>query len=104
MKLHLQEISKVVPVGRHALVVLDGALWHQESYNLPNVTILKLPPYSPDLNPIEQVWQYINQHWLSNRCYANYEIIVEAACQVWGNFSKQLALVKSITARNWIKL
>ena len=51
-----------MPVGRHALVVLDGALWHQESYNLPNVTILKLPPYSPELNPIEQVWQYISKH------------------------------------------
>lgn len=57
MKLHLQEISKAVPQGRHAVLVVDGAVWHQESHSLPNVTILKLPPYSPELNPVEQVWQ-----------------------------------------------
>ena len=47
--------------------------------NLPNLTILKLLPYSPELNPIEQVWQYIKQHWLSNRCFDSYEAIVNTA-------------------------
>lgn len=74
MKRHLQAISQAVPKGRHAVVVMDGAVWHKERYNLPNLTILKLPPYSPELNPIEQVWQYIKQHWLSNRCFDSYEL------------------------------
>ena len=50
MLLHMQEISKAVPKGRHAVVVMDGALWHQPSLNQANVTMLKLPPYSPELN------------------------------------------------------
>ncbi|PKG93537.1 IS630 family transposase, partial [Psychrobacter sp. Sarcosine-02u-2] len=43
------------PKGRHAVVVMDGALWHQPSLNQANVTMLKLPPYSPELNPSERV-------------------------------------------------
>ena len=72
--------------------------------NLPNLTILRLLPYSPELNPIEQVWQYIKQHWLSNRCFDSYEAIVDAACQAWCNFAKQVATVKSLTARHWAVL
>lgn len=96
MKRHLQAISQTIPKGRHAVVVMDGAVWHKERYNLPNLTILKLPPYSPELNPIEQVWQYIKQHWLSNRCFDSYEAIVDAACQAWCNFAKQVADRKSV--------
>lgn len=55
MALHMEEISKAVPEGRHAVVVMDGALWHQPSLDQDNVTMLKLPPYSPELNPAEQV-------------------------------------------------
>ncbi|MGP5298038.1 transposase, partial [Psychrobacter faecalis] len=65
MLLHMQEISKAVPKGRHAVVVMDGALWHQPSLNQANVTTLKLPPYSPELNPSERVWQYLKQNELS---------------------------------------
>lgn len=104
MKLHLQEISLAVPKGRHAVVVMDGAVWHQPSYSLPNVTVLNLPPYSPELNPIEQVWQYIKQHWLSNRCFENYQDIVLSACDAWNNFIKQVDVVKSLTSRQWIIL
>ena len=53
MKAHMQAISDAVPEGRHALVIMDGAGWHQETLDLPNVTLLKLPPYSPELNPCE---------------------------------------------------
>ena len=104
MKRHLQEISQAIPKGRHAVVVMDGAVWHKQSYNLPNLTIKKLPPYSPELNPIEQVWQYMKKHWLSNRCFDSYEAIVDAACQAWCSFAEQVATIKSLTARNWAVL
>ncbi len=100
----MKEISQFVPKGRHAVVVMDGAMWHQPSLNLDNVTMLKLPPYSPELSPAEQVWQYMKQHWLSNRCFVNYEDIVETVCSVLNEFSEQLDLVKSVTARNWCLL
>ncbi|WP_227672935.1 IS630 family transposase [Psychrobacter lutiphocae] len=104
MQLHMQEISHAVPEGRHAVVVMDGALWHQPSLNLHNVTMLKLPPYSPELNPSEQVWSYLKQHWLSNRCFDGYEAIVDAACKAWNRLCSKPELIQSITSRDWIGL
>ena len=86
MKLHLEAISSQVPEGRHAFVVVDGASWHQEDLNLSNVTLLKLPPYSPQLNPVERIWEWLKQKWLSNRSYKNYKEIVDACCEAWNKF------------------
>jgi len=60
MKEHLKLISKRTPSG-HAVIIADGAAWHQEylADQFENITIIKLPPYSPELNPIEQVWQWL---------------------------------------------
>ncbi len=72
MNLHLDEISRQVAPGAHAVIVLDGAGWHQTGgrLNIPsNISLLHLPPYSPDLNPVENVWQYLRQNKLSNRIY-----------------------------------
>ena len=102
MALHMQSISEQVSEGKHAVVVMDGALWHQASLNLPNATILQLPPYSPELNPMEQVWQVIKQRWLSNCCYASYEAIVERCCEAWNAMCQETQLLKSLTQRQWI--
>ena len=80
MKAHMQVISDAVPKGCHALVIMDGAGWHQENLDLHNVTLLKLPPYSPELNPCEEVWRYLKEHFLSNRCFTDYEVILAAMC------------------------
>ena len=90
--------------GRHAVVVMDGALWHQPSLDQDNVTMLKLPPYSPELNPAEQVWQYLKQHWLSNRCFESYDAIVDAACDAWNALCNETNLIRSITQREWCDL
>lgn len=101
MKLHIDEISQQVKKERHAVLVVDGARWHQEHMSRDNVSILKLPPYSPELNPVEQVWQWLKQHYLSNRCFKNYDAIVEACCDAWNKFSQQPELIKSIGTRKW---
>ncbi|WP_201546753.1 transposase [Psychrobacter lutiphocae] len=72
--------------------------------NSHNVTMLKLPPYSPELNPSEQVWSYLKQHWLSNRCFDGYEAIVNAACKAWNRLRSKPELIQSITSRDWIGL
>ena len=61
MNLHLTEISKEVAVGAHALLVLDGAGYHQTAaLDVPeNITLLHLPRYSPELNPVENIWEYL---------------------------------------------
>ena len=82
MTLHLRAIDEAVPAGRHALVVVDGAGWHgpKVTEGLDHVTLLKLPPASPELNPTEQVWQYLRQHHLANRCFRSYDDIISSCC------------------------
>ena len=104
MKLHLQEISNKVPKGRHAVVVADGASWHQESLNLSNLTLIKLPPYSPQLNPVENVWQWLKQKWLSNRSYQNYQHIVDACSQAWDNFLAAKDIIPKMCTRQWASI
>jgi hypothetical protein len=72
MNAHLAEISLHVTSGAHAILVLDGAGWHNSrSLVVPeNITLLPLPPYSPELNPVENLWQYLRQNNLANRVNA----------------------------------
>jgi transposase len=74
MSLHLQEISRAVKPGAHAVVILDQAGWHgSKRLHVPdNITLLPLPPRSPELNPVENVWQFIRDNWLSNRIFKSY--------------------------------
>ena len=74
MSLHWAEIGRQVAAGAHAVVVLDGAGWHQTGGRLRvpgNISLLRPPPYSPELNPQENVWQYLRQNQLSNRVFAD---------------------------------
>ena len=48
-----------------------------------NVTPIWLPSRSPELNPVENVWQYLRQNWLSNRVFETYDDIIDAACEAW---------------------
>lgn len=61
MNLHLDEMAKTVAPGAHAVLALDGAGWHgaKALRVLDNITLLPLPPYAPELNPIENVWAYL---------------------------------------------
>ena len=102
MSLHLAEISCHVARGAHAAVVLDGAGWHQTGRRLRvpgNVSLLRLPPYSPELNPQENVWQY----QLSHRVFANHDAIVAACCTAWNALMAMPDRIRSIATRAWVK-
>lgn len=104
MNLHLQEISTQVAPGAHAVVVLDGAGWHQTGgkLNVPdNISLLHLPPYSPELNPTENIWQYPRQNYLSNRIYETYNAIVDACCEAWNALIATPTAIQSIATRAW---
>src|SRR6266481_696209 len=66
--LHLAEISRTVAPGAHAVLLLDQAGWHLSAkLDVPdNITLMPLPPKSPELNPVENIWQFIRDNWLSN--------------------------------------
>ena len=85
MQLHLDEISRNVAKGAHAVLLLDRAGWHITSkLDMPdNITPIFLPSRAPELNPVENVWQYLRQNWLSNTVFENYDAIVDAACDAW---------------------
>ncbi len=73
MSLHLAEISQAVSPGTHAVLLLDRAGWHlTPKLCVPhNITLLPLPSRSPELNRVENVWQFLRDNWLSNRVFAS---------------------------------
>jgi transposase len=106
MTLHLAEIGRNVTPGAHGVVIADGAGWHKPggSLHLPdNLSMLLLPPCSPELNPQENVWQYLRQNYLSNRVFATYQAIVDACCIAWRALMDQPARVTTIASREWAK-
>ena len=74
MQLHLDEISRNVAEGAHAVLLLDRAGWHTTGkLDVPdNITPIFLPSRAPELNPVENIWQYLRQNWLSNTVFENY--------------------------------
>ena len=82
MTLHLQEIAVAVAPGAHAVLFVDRAGWHVTAkLGVPeNITLVPLPSKSPELNPVENIWQYMRDNWLSNRIFANYNDILDHCC------------------------
>ncbi|WP_085979595.1 IS630 family transposase [Roseibium sp. TrichSKD4] len=103
MQMHLQEISSQVAPGAHAVVILDQAGWHTSGkLDIPNnITLLPLPPRSPELNPVENLWQFIRDNWLSNRVFKSYEQIIDICCRAWNRLIEQPWTIMSIGMRDW---
>jgi len=101
---HLKEISTHVATGAHAVMVCDGAGWHQQGKRLrapDNITLLPLPPYSPELNPMENIWDYLRGNKLSRGVWHSYEAIVAARRQASMFLVSDLSRVQSIAHRPW---
>ena len=103
MNLHLVEISKAVAPGAHAVLLLDQAGWHTNAkLAVPaNITLLPLPPRCPELNPQENVWQFIRNNWLSNRVFQSYADILDHCCDAWNKLVDQPWRIMSIGRREW---
>ena len=104
MNLHLAEISSHVTDGHHAVLILDGAGWHQTGDKLTvpeNISLLHLPPYCPELNPVENIWQYLRQNYLSHLVFDTYTEIVDACCEAWNALAHSPGTIRSIASRSW---
>jgi transposase len=103
MQMHLNEISRHVARGAHAVLLLDRAGWHTTSkLDVPdNITPIFLPSRAPELNPVENIWQYLRANWLSNRVFETYLEIIEAACDAWQKLIAQPETITSIGMRQW---
>jgi transposase len=106
MNKHLAEISKDVSVGAIALVILDGAAWHcSKQLVVPeNIVLLPLLPYAPELNSVENIWEYLRSNSLSNCVWETYEEILEACCCAWNALMATPPLITSIGKREWAQV
>lgn len=103
MQHHIEAISRQVAKGAHAVLLLDRAAWHTtRNLAVPgNITPIFLPPCSPELNPVENIWQYLRSNWLSNRVFDSYEEIIVAACDAWNKLVALPDVITSIGLRDW---
>ena len=103
MILHLQEISVAVAPGAHAIVIVDQAGWHfSKALEIPdNITLLPLPAKWPELNPVENIWQFMRDNWLSNRIFPSYNDILDHCCFAWNKLTEQPSKIMSIGLRDW---
>lgn len=106
MKEQLRLISQATPVGKHAVIIMDQASWHQNylADEFKNLTIINIPPYSPELDSIEQVWSWLRQNEVANRCFENYDAIVETLCGAWNRFCEDKSRVILLCFRDWLNL
>lgn len=105
MTLHLAEISAAVAPGAHAVLLLDQAGWHGANALViaDNITLLPLPPKCPELNPVENVWQFMVDNWLSNRVFHSYDNIIDHCCEAWNKLIDQPWRIMSIGLRQWTR-
>ena len=104
MTIHLAEIGTQVAPGAHAVVLCDGAGWHQTGGDLTlpcNLSLLPIPPYSPELNPMENVWDYLRGNQLSHKIWDTYDDIVQACAKAWRFLINEPDRIRSIAHRDW---
>jgi transposase len=103
MQAHLDEIGRTVARGAHAVLLLDRAGWHTTGkLRVPrNITLIWLPSRSPELNPVENIWQYLRGNWLSNTVFETYDDIIDAACEAWNKLIDLPDVITSIGLRDW---
>jgi len=106
MLVHLKHISERVAPGKTAVIVLDRAAWHTTNkLNIfPNIRFLRLPTASPELNPVEQVWQQLRDNSLANRSYKDYVEIEKSCCDAWTAYVGCEGAITSLCSRQWAKL
>jgi hypothetical protein len=105
MSTFLAELARAVPAGTHAALALDGAGWRvSDDLSVPpNLTLIHPPPYSPELDPVERVWEYPRDRWLSRRVLAGgYEAVVDAACAAWNALLAEPGRLRSLASFPWL--
>jgi transposase len=103
MNIFLEEFAKANK-DQKIVMIMDGAGWHQsKKLKIPyNIRIIILPPYSPELNPIEKLWQYIKDHTIKNRIYRTLPQLEKVVCKFISGLSSEI--IKSVCGVNYIEL
>src|SRR5450631_3705880 len=104
VNLFLEQVARDLPAGVHAVLIWDGAGFHTgKDLVVPgNVSLIRLPPYSPELNPIENLWHYMRSHHWSNRIYEGYEELKEEAVRSLSVVCQDIAKLRTICNADYI--
>ena len=105
MNIQLKDLSQQVNSDVQVLLILDQAGWHSSNgLKVPeNITLLPLPPYSPELNPVELIWRYLRQHYLSNRRYRDHDALFKAGGEAWNKLANQPDRIRSMCSFPWME-
>ena len=103
MNLHLAEIATQIAPGAHAALLVDQAGWHLSGGLIvpPNITLIALPAKCPELNPQENIWQFMRENWLSNRVFKSFNDIVDRCCDAWNKFIDKPLLLTPLLQREF---
>jgi hypothetical protein len=104
MQVYLDRLSATIAPDEHVVLVLDQAGWHgANDLKVPaSITLLPLPPRSPELNPVERLWLYLKERFLSHRLLDDYDAIVDAACLAWQRLISEPGRINSLCSYPWI--
>ena len=102
MNVFLKMLGDELAPLEHAVLIMDQAGWHKsKKLKLPeNITVLLLPPYSPELNPVERLWAYLRSHYLSNRVFDDYQHLLDAGAEAWQDLTPEV--LKSVCACDYL--
>ena len=105
MTTFLAAFAGALTPGEYAVLVLDQAGRHgARDLVVPgNVTLVPLPPYCPELNPVERVWLYRRERFLSHRLHADYEAVVDACCAAWNALVAETGRIQSLTTYPYLQ-
>ena len=106
MNHHLAAISTSVSADAIAVLVVDRAGWHgSPKLIMPdNIVLLKLPPYAPELNPVENIWAYLRANGLAHQVWETYAAIEDACCNAWNRLTRLPDVIRSIGTRDWAEV
>ena len=104
MQAFLDGFAETIGSCEHVVLVLDGAGWHStKTLSVSaNITLVPLPPYSPELNPVQRVWPHLKNRFLSMRLLNDYKAIVTATSRAWRRICRQTGRISTLTAYPWI--
>jgi transposase len=105
MNLFLVELSQAVAPGVHGIVLMDKAGWHTAGeLRVPeNLTLVFLPPYSPELNPIERLWLHLRDNRLSHCVFQTTEGIIDSCCEAWNWLLAEAGRIRSLCSYPWLE-
>jgi len=105
MNIFLEQFTKETAPEVHVVLVWDKAGFHTSNdLKVPeNVTILALPAYSPELNPVENLWHYLRSHYWANRSYSDYDDLRYAAIDAWQNAALDPEIIKSVCRTSYVE-